>query len=85
MKDDNYMDVNLKRWNELVDINARSELYNLEALKEGKSSLHSIELKELGDVKGKTILHLHCHFGRDALSWARLGADVTGNIIFLKI
>jgi len=24
------------------------------------------------------MLHLQCHFGMDSLSWARLGADVTG-------
>src|SRR3990170_6485715 len=32
----------------------------------------------MGDVSGKTLLHLQCHFGQDTLSWARLGADVTG-------
>ncbi|NQV07102.1 methyltransferase domain-containing protein [bacterium] len=30
------------------------------------------------DVAGKRLLHLQCHFGMDTLSWARLGADVTG-------
>ena len=32
----------------------------------------------LGDVRGRTLVHLQCHFGLDALSWARLGARVTG-------
>ncbi len=32
----------------------------------------------LGDVAGKRLLHLQCHFGKDTLSWARLGAEVTG-------
>ena len=32
----------------------------------------------MGDVAGKTLLHLQCHFGMDTLSWARLGAQVTG-------
>lgn len=32
----------------------------------------------LGDVTGRSLLHLQCHFGMDTLSWARLGADVTG-------
>lgn len=44
----------------------------------GKSSLNSIELALLGDLKGKTILHLQCHFGQDTISLSRLGADVTG-------
>lgn len=42
------------------------------------SSLRSIERTELGDVVGKTLLHLQCNMGSDTLSWARLGAIVTG-------
>jgi SAM-dependent methyltransferase len=33
---------------------------------------------ELGDVRGRSLLHLQCHFGMDTLAWARLGAAVTG-------
>jgi SAM-dependent methyltransferase len=36
------------------------------------------EVDELGPVDGRTLLHLQCHFGLDTLSWARLGARVTG-------
>ena len=37
------------------------------------------EQTEVGDVTGKSLLHLQCHFGLDTLSWARLGAGhVTG-------
>jgi 2-polyprenyl-3-methyl-5-hydroxy-6-metoxy-1,4-benzoquinol methylase len=32
----------------------------------------------LGDIKGKSILHLQCHFGQDTISLNRLGAIVTG-------
>jgi SAM-dependent methyltransferase len=32
----------------------------------------------VGDVRGKRLLHLQCHFGIDTLSWARRGAHVTG-------
>lgn len=78
MKNDKFFETNLKRWNELVDINANSKSYDLKGFKLGKTSLLSIELEELGDVRGKTLLHLQCHFGMDTLSWARLGAEVTG-------
>ena len=44
----------------------------------GKSSLNSIELELLGDVSGKKILHLQCHFGQDTISLARMRAEVTG-------
>jgi len=73
-----YFDVNKRRWNEIVAIHASSEEYDLEGFIAGKSSLHSIELEALGDVSGKSLLHLQCHFGLDTLSWARLGAKVTG-------
>lgn len=73
-----YYQVNLKRWNELVDIHAKSKGYNLKRFLKGETSLHSLELEALGDVHNKTLLHLQCHFGLDTLSWARLGAHVTG-------
>lgn len=44
----------------------------------GNTSLKDIELGLLGDVTGKKILHLQCHFGQDSLSLARMGAEVTG-------
>ena len=37
-----------------------------------------MELKELGPVTGKTLLHLQCHIGLDTISWARQGAICTG-------
>ena len=73
-----YFDTNRKLWNDLVSINKNSRMYDLDGFKKGKSSLNFIELEELGDVAGKSLLHLQCHFGMDTLSWARLGARVTG-------
>ena len=32
----------------------------------------------MGDVSGKRLVHLQCHFGLDTLSWARRGASVVG-------
>ncbi|MDA3838507.1 MAG: class I SAM-dependent methyltransferase [Candidatus Delongbacteria bacterium] len=69
-----YFDTNKKNWNERVGIHKKSEFYDVE----GKSSLKSLELEELGDVKGKKILHLQCHFGMDSISLSRMGAEVTG-------
>lgn len=67
---------NKKLWNELTDVHIKS--YNVEGFKKGKTTLDEIQLKELGDVKEKKLLHLQCHFGLDTLSWAREGAIVTG-------
>ncbi len=75
----NYTRTNRQNWNERVPIHARSQMYDLAGFKAGASSLHSVELEELGDdVPGKRLLHLQCHFGLDTLSWARHGAHVTG-------
>lgn len=76
MKD--YLKANKKWWNDVTLIHARSKLYNLDAFKKGKSHLDSIELKEVGTVRGKSLLHLMCHFGMGTLSWAREGAIATG-------
>ena len=75
---DKYLKNNRELWNEMTRIHARSEFYDVEGFKKGKCTLKSIELEELGDVAGKFLLHLQCHFGMDTLSWARLGARVTG-------
>lgn len=74
---DNF-DHNRASWNELTSIHVDSDFYDVVGFRNGKSSLNSIELTEIGDVKGKKILHLQCHFGLDTLSFARLGANVTG-------
>jgi ubiquinone/menaquinone biosynthesis C-methylase UbiE len=73
-----YYDANKRRWNELVGIHAKSKEYDLKNFIAGKNSLHRTELEILGDVKGKSLLHLQCHFGLDTISWARLGAKATG-------
>mgnify|MGYP000613281005 FL=1 len=75
---ESYFETNKATWNEKVKVHAKSDMYNLEAFKSGKSSLMSYEVDALGDVKDKTLLHLQCHFGQDTLSWSRLGVKCTG-------
>ncbi len=70
---------NKKLWNELTTIHLKgSNIYPIEEFKKGKNVLKEVELKEVGKVQGKELFHLQCHFGMDTLSWARLGAQVTG-------
>lgn len=78
MDETNYMKANQARWDELVDIHQRSAFYDVASFKAGRISLSHLERTEVGDVSGKSLLHLQCHFGMDTLSWARLGARVTG-------
>src|SRR5690606_2911642 len=55
-----------------------SRFYDVDGFLAGGCSLLPIEREEVGDVRGKSLLHLQCHFGLDTLSWARRGARVTG-------
>ncbi|SFZ93809.1 Methyltransferase domain-containing protein [Flaviramulus basaltis] len=75
---ENYFKVNKETWNNKVKVHAKSNMYDLDAFKKGKSSLMLYEIEALGDVKGKSLLHLQCHFGQDTLSWSRLGAKCMG-------
>lgn len=73
-----YYRTNRAMWDEMVEINARSDLYKLAEFKKGTNKLDWLVRQEMGEVEGKTLLHLQCHFGMDTLSWALLGAKVTG-------
>src|SRR5438552_6193469 len=75
---DDHTSANRANWDAWAAINAASANYDVAGFKAGKLSLNRIERGELGDVAGRSLLHLQCHFGIDTLSWARLGARVTG-------
>ncbi|MEC9393536.1 MAG: methyltransferase, partial [Candidatus Thermoplasmatota archaeon] len=72
---------NLASWDEIAEVHARgsgAEFYRIEQWLAGECKLGPWEIEELGDVSGKTLLHMQCHIGTDTLSWARRGATVTG-------
>jgi len=73
-----YIETNKALWDAKTDYHVASKFYDNQNFLEGVSSLNSIELELLGDVTGKSILHLQCHFGQDTISLARLGATTTG-------
>ncbi len=74
-----FTEANRRHWDEVVPLHVASGMYDVESFKAGKNKLNPVELAELSDVRGKTMLHLQCHFGLDTLSWARdEGAIVTG-------
>lgn len=75
MKD--YLDINKQSWNNRTEIHVDSAFYDVEGFLAGKTSLNAIELNMFGELKGKKVLHLQCHFGQDSISLARLGAEVT--------
>jgi SAM-dependent methyltransferase len=75
---DRLREANEALWDAWAAAHYVSEFYDVEGFKSGRNSLRPIELGLLGDVTGKSLLHLQCHFGMDTLCWARLGATVTG-------
>jgi SAM-dependent methyltransferase len=67
-------------WDERVPIHVDSDFYALEQFlaDPNASGLRPFEVEEVGDVTGRDLVHLQCHFGIDTLSWARRRATVTG-------
>jgi SAM-dependent methyltransferase len=75
-----FLAANRRNWDERVAIHRRdrSGFYAIERFLAGDKHLHAIEAGELGEITGKRVIHLQCHFGLDTLILARLGANVTG-------
>ena len=73
-----YREVNKELWNTKAALHVNSDFYDVPSFLAGNSSLKHIELNMLGDIRGKDVLHLQCHFGQDTISLARMGANVTG-------
>jgi SAM-dependent methyltransferase len=67
---------NKEGWDGLAETHYKN--YHTDKLIGGKPLLNELIRKEVGDVKDKSLVHLLCHIGTDTLSWALLGAKVTG-------
>lgn len=78
MDHESQFEANRTLWNNKTPIHLQSDFYRLDDFKSGWNSLREPELEVLGDLTGKSILHLQCHFGLDTLSMARMGARATG-------
>jgi SAM-dependent methyltransferase len=65
-------------WNEATKAHNSHKADQAKFLREGGNKLFPEEIALLGDVRGKTVLHLQCNSGQDTLSIARLGGIVTG-------
>jgi SAM-dependent methyltransferase len=77
---DPHLLANQRLWDVWAELHStvKNPIYDLDAFRAGACSLDPIEVEEVGDVSGKSLLHLQCHFGMDTLSWARRGARATG-------
>jgi SAM-dependent methyltransferase len=71
-----YTQSNKQGWDGLAATHYQN--YHIEKLLSGTPLLNDLIQTEIGDVRGKSLVHLLCHIGTDTLSWALLGARVTG-------
>jgi SAM-dependent methyltransferase len=67
---------NRQGWDRLAETHFKT--YHIDRLLAGTPLLDPLIREEVGDVRGKSLVHLLCHIGTDTLSWALLGAQVTG-------
>ena len=74
-----FVEENRRMWDAWTPHHVTSSLYDIEGFKAGGETLDAVELDGVGDVTGKSLLHLQCHFGLDTLSWVRhCAAPVVG-------
>ncbi len=74
-----YLASNRALWNAMTLSQLDSDHHrDVATVRAGGLTLRSVEREALGDVRGRTLLHLQCNMGSDTISWARLGARVTG-------
>jgi SAM-dependent methyltransferase len=69
---------NRDNWDDRVAIHVASDMYDVDGWLAGARDPRPWEAEALGDVAGLDLVHLQCHFGLDTLSWAHVGATVTG-------
>lgn len=72
---------NRRLWDAWTAIHTTGPFYDVQRFRDDPADvrIEPWEREEVGEVDGKTLLHVQCHFGLDTLSWARLGAaHVTG-------
>lgn len=78
MDNQDHFKSNKTLWEARTLAHVKSDFYDNESFLEGRNTLNTAELKTLGDISGKSVIHLQCHFGQDTLSMARMGATTVG-------
>jgi 2-polyprenyl-3-methyl-5-hydroxy-6-metoxy-1,4-benzoquinol methylase len=75
-----WVQANRLNWDDRTAIHLRNRtgFYAIDRVKAGDNSFSGFVDAELGDVAGKRLAHLQCHFGLDTIRLVRRGAIVTG-------
>jgi 2-polyprenyl-3-methyl-5-hydroxy-6-metoxy-1,4-benzoquinol methylase len=74
----NLHEANRSAWNVATEAHNSHKADQAKFLREGGKTLFPEEIDLLGELHGKTLVHLQCNAGQDTLSLAKLGATVTG-------
>src|SRR5437667_7873726 len=61
-------------WNEATKAHNSHKADQAKFFREGGQKLYEPEIELLGDLSGKSVLHLQCNAGQDTLSIKQLGA-----------
>lgn len=69
---------NRRSWNKATRAHNSHKADQAAFLRAGGSTLFPEELELLGEIAGRSLVHLQCNAGQDTLSLARRGAIVTG-------
>jgi SAM-dependent methyltransferase len=73
-----YIEANKRSWGLI----AREHYETFKArLAAQETTLSPTQIEELGDIRGKRLIHVQCNTGADSISLARMGAIVTGTDI----
>ena len=75
---DDIHQANRLSWNAATQAHNSHKADQAAFFRAGGSTVYREELELLGELAGKTLVHLQCNSGQDTLSLARLGARVTG-------
>lgn len=71
---------NRKSWNEATRAHNTHKADQAKFFREGGDKLFPEETALLGDLRGKSVLHLQCNSGQDTLSIKQLGAAVVAGV-----
>jgi SAM-dependent methyltransferase len=71
-------EINRRSWNAATVAHNRHKGDQAAFLRAGGTTLFPEEVELLGDLRGRSLVHLQCNAGQDTLCLARLGARATG-------
>jgi SAM-dependent methyltransferase len=72
------MAANRANWDARTPIHVRSRFYGVDGSRSPEVWFAPFEWDDLGDLRGRSVLHLQCHLGTETVAFARRGARATG-------